>query len=149
MAKIFWVDEEDNVSYPDVKYLEYRGHLVAQEYSAGGALDWFLANKDALADYAAFVIDVQLPIHDDQRFVSEKWTHGAFAGLRLCELLEECLGRVVWERVRARSLMYTRLPDTSRMHSIQEFAEKNGIAFRHKADGASLVGNLVELRLIS
>ena len=148
MAQVFWVDEEENVAYPDVKYLEYSGHTVIQTYSAGEALDWFVLNKSNIHEYSAFVIDIQLPIFDDERFESERSTHGAFAGLKLCELVKNMIGESNWKIMRKKFLLYTRLPETNRMVRIEDFARKEEISFYHKTHNISLVENLTDLGLL-
>ena len=146
MNKIFWVDEEESVTFPDIKYLEYKGFVVDQVACAGDALDWFAKMRNELGSFAAFIIDIQLPIFDDDRFLGERSTHGTFAGLRLCELVEEYLGPEGWRRVSGRFLLYTRLPNTSRMARIKTFAEDKKLLFAHK-DG-SLIDTLIENKLI-
>lgn len=146
MKSIFWVDEEASVTFPDIKELQYRGYKTVQVGCAGDALDWFLSSRAELSSYVAFVIDIQLPIYDDERFVDQRKTHGTFAGLRLCELIEAKLGSDEWAAISHRFLLYTRLPDTSRMARIKEFAKERGLYFSHK-DG-SLLDTLIDCGLL-
>lgn len=148
LGRLFWVDEEETVAFPDIAYLRYQGYQVDLIGSAGEAVDWFNTEKSSLEDYLAFVIDVQLPSNGDNRFHDAPTFQGAFTGLKVCELVKMNVGAELWGSLRSRFVLYTRLPDTSRMARIKEFAEAERLHFVHKLGDVSLSERLRTLGLI-
>jgi hypothetical protein len=145
---MLWVDEEETVAFPDIAYLELCGFNVELLASATEALDWFLANRERLEEYRAFVIDVQLPIGDDERFQREDISPGSFAGLTICRFLANHLDKPVWQAVRSRTLLYTQYPDTDRLSIIRNFAEAHDLRFVRKKGEESLMAKLKETGLL-
>ena len=153
MGTFFWVDEEPNVAFPDITELELLGHVVINQKSAGSALDWLLSPDTTLDDVTAFIIDIQLPIYDDKRFTSKLGTDGALAGLQVTRLFLDSqkftrLSNEVQANIIARTLLYTRLPDTNRISRISLFAAERGLRFRQKKGATSMLSDLHELGFV-
>jgi hypothetical protein len=151
--KIFWVDDDSGVARPDIVYLEYRGYEVLRETSASSGLDWFVSNRHVLEEFAAFVIDIQLPTNGDKRFSHVSGiveNQGLLAGLRICQILKsEMLDPGQWKYVQQKMLLFTRLPATMRIQEIQSFAKNESLLFIHKLPGENLHSQLAALGLVS
>lgn len=148
MAIIFWVDEEENAAYPDIQKLKFLNHKVILKKSAGEALDWFLSERERMSHYAAFVLDVQLPVYDDQRFRAERETSGMFAGVRICQIVQSEFGNDLWRNIAPRVLLYTQLPNGHRTSAIEKFAHDSGIQFLRKTGTASVIERLTHMKLL-
>jgi len=147
MGKVFWVDEEENVAYPDVMTLRYGSHEVVLVCSAPEALDWIVQNADEIDSFAAFVIDIQLPVDDDPRFDSEKTSKGTFAGLKLCDILREQMPKL-WGTMKHKVVLYTRLPDQSRFLHIRDYAKQHDVRLVHKTHNEYICNLLMDWGLI-
>ena len=140
---VFWLDEEENAAYPEIIQLKFHGCRVDYMSAVDRALDRITSSSFDTAIYSAFVFDAHMPNYGDRRFESANAIDKSLAGVRLCDILSSNFS-TLWDTMKIRSIIYTMLPQSSRVDYIRRFASSNSIKFIHKTDDGQIYEYLKE-----
>ena len=125
---IFWIDEEEKLTYASQLFLRTAGYRVESIPDATKDYETLINRK--ADDFLLAVIDVMLlPGTDKTRFSSERTEDYLYTGLCLLEdLIKNHLGKCFPQK----SILYSRATRQPVVQTIRAFSEKHNVRFIRK-----------------
>lgn len=140
---VIWIDDEPNLLDAEMFELELHGFDVMPFNYPKEALDFFLNNPQYAMLAEAIIIDVLMPAAGDARLQSDT---GEPVSVLLCEKLIE---RPIWESIREKITLYTRLPGGAAFDKAQKFAYAKSIRFTQKTKTSRIAMELIRDGVLS
>lgn len=145
---VFWLDEEESAAYPEIMQLRFHSYDVDYMKNVNDALNRIIGSDFDPSVFGAFIIDAHMPTFGDIRFEQSSLLDRNLAGVRLCDILIADYP-ILWASIRDRTLIYTMLSRSSRVHDVKKFADNNGVKFFHKSDDDQIYDHLISLGWLS